>query len=165
MTLNGVFGQRSSGLFVPAQEVNDFHNNDDVDSSQASHHHTLGKSPNQAAPGNHVHTDLSKPWVDLPLTGNAWVAFDAARTPQYARNALGEAIFRGIMKNGIALGVFANVPVGFRPEPRAIYEHYFPVVANNAFGAISVGSNGDLYFQVGSNVFVDLSTIRYKAVI
>lgn len=37
---------------VPAQDVLKFHENDDVDHDHSSHHHTLGKGPNQAMPGN-----------------------------------------------------------------------------------------------------------------
>lgn len=155
------------GFNIPSREVLDFHNHDDVDSSTQAHHHTLGKGPLQAAPGLHWHYDLSKPWTNLIL-GNGWVPFDAgspARTPQYARNAIGETIFRGLMKSGLSFGIFANVPVGFRPEPSVIYEHNFPVEANNAYAAIAVGSNGNMSFMIGSNVYVDLCNIRFKAVI
>jgi hypothetical protein len=39
----------------PAEVVNDFHTNSDVDSRTESQHHTLGPQPNQAAPGDHTH--------------------------------------------------------------------------------------------------------------
>ena len=38
-----------------AQEVDDFHQNSDVDSRAESLHHTLGPNPNQASPGDHTH--------------------------------------------------------------------------------------------------------------
>jgi len=41
------------------KEVNLFHDNDDVDHRAVSHHHTLGKRPNQAASGEHDHFDQS----------------------------------------------------------------------------------------------------------
>lgn len=31
----------------------------DVDQTPTSEHHTLGKGPNQAAPGNHSHADVN----------------------------------------------------------------------------------------------------------
>lgn len=37
------------------QEVTMFHRNSDKDSSVWAQHHTLGKNPNQAAPGDHGH--------------------------------------------------------------------------------------------------------------
>jgi hypothetical protein len=39
----------------PGQVVEDFHENSDVDSRAEAQHHTLGPSPNQASPGDHVH--------------------------------------------------------------------------------------------------------------
>lgn len=52
-------GQRQR--FGPAdpQQVNDFHAADDTDTSQLAHHHTLGRSPTQAAPGDHLHDGTS----------------------------------------------------------------------------------------------------------
>jgi hypothetical protein len=38
-----------------AEEVDDFHTNSDLDLRLESQHHTLGPSPSQAAPGDHVH--------------------------------------------------------------------------------------------------------------
>jgi len=39
----------------PAQAVEDFHTNSDLDARAEAQHHTLGPGPNQAAPGDHVH--------------------------------------------------------------------------------------------------------------
>jgi len=39
----------------PAQAVDDFHTNSDVDARAESQHHTLGPNPTQASPGNHTH--------------------------------------------------------------------------------------------------------------
>jgi len=39
-------------------EINEFHNNDDVDVASISHHHTLGVKPAQAAAGNHDHVKV-----------------------------------------------------------------------------------------------------------
>lgn len=39
------------------QDVNAFHQNSDKDSSPYAQHHTLGGRPNQAAPGDHKHSD------------------------------------------------------------------------------------------------------------
>ena len=45
----------------PAEIVNDFHTNSDVDSRSESQHHTLGPQPTQAAPGDHTHDGGSSP--------------------------------------------------------------------------------------------------------
>ena len=39
----------------PAQAVDDFHTNSDVDSRPEAQHHTLGPQPTQASPGDHTH--------------------------------------------------------------------------------------------------------------
>lgn len=39
----------------PAQAVDDFHTNSDVDARAESQHHTLGPNPTQASPGDHRH--------------------------------------------------------------------------------------------------------------
>jgi len=39
----------------PAEQVNDFHTNSDVDSRAEAQHHTLGAQPTQASPGDHTH--------------------------------------------------------------------------------------------------------------
>jgi len=39
----------------PAQAVEDFHTNSDVDARAEAQHHTLGPNPNQASPGDHTH--------------------------------------------------------------------------------------------------------------
>lgn len=43
------------GKVVSPQQSKEDHFYDDVDQSPSSHHHTLGKGPTQAAPGNHTH--------------------------------------------------------------------------------------------------------------
>lgn len=42
-------------MSISEEEVNKFHDNDDVDGSKFAHHHTLGATGNQASPGNHRH--------------------------------------------------------------------------------------------------------------
>lgn len=38
-----------------AVDVEKFHTNDDLDTRVESHHHSLGPSPTQASPGDHIH--------------------------------------------------------------------------------------------------------------
>ena len=39
----------------PAEVVEDFHENSDVDTRAEAQHHTLGPAPTQASPGDHTH--------------------------------------------------------------------------------------------------------------
>lgn len=50
----GTFG-RDENPKPPAQAVDDFHTNSDVDARAESQHHTLGPNPTQASPGDHRH--------------------------------------------------------------------------------------------------------------
>ena len=59
-------------MSTPASEVNEFHNQDDVDTSDLAHHHTLGPKANQASPGNHLHDGVTskKLMVGVEITGS-----------------------------------------------------------------------------------------------
>jgi hypothetical protein len=54
-----------------AQAVIKFHQRDDTDSSKTAHHHSLGPSANQAAPGNHNHDGSTSPQLmaGVSITG------------------------------------------------------------------------------------------------
>lgn len=45
------------------EEVNTFHRYDDLDTSDDSHHHTLGRDPNQSSPGPHTHDGTDSPLI------------------------------------------------------------------------------------------------------
>lgn len=55
-----------------AKEVNEFHENSDLDGSPKAQHHSLGSSPNQASPGNHTHDGGSSQQLlaGVTLTGS-----------------------------------------------------------------------------------------------
>lgn len=97
-------------------------------------------------------------WQDVALQG-AWQHYDT-RKAQVARFD-GEVVHRGLVQYGSGV-MFVN-PNGFRPEPRGLDEHHFPVIAQGAYGVASANSNGQVKLLTGSNVWVDLSTIRYRA--
>lgn len=100
-------------------------------------------------------------WTSVTVFQNSWVNLDA-RTLQYMRDSAGWVHWRGIVTGG-TVGTITNVPVGFRCEPRVPAEHHFPVAANSAFGVVTTWNNGDIAFIAGSNAWVDLSTVTYKA--
>ena len=49
----GAYGAERSN--ADATQVNDFHEQSDLNTRSEAQHHTLGPSQNQAAPGNHNH--------------------------------------------------------------------------------------------------------------
>jgi hypothetical protein len=51
---SGTFGADENPK-PPAQAVEDFHTNSDLDARAEALHHTLGPGPNQSSPGDHIH--------------------------------------------------------------------------------------------------------------
>ena len=65
-------GIRSGALERRCTQVDDFHEQSDLNTRSEAQHHTLGPSQNQAAPGNHNHDGgTSIPlWEGNTLTGS-----------------------------------------------------------------------------------------------
>jgi hypothetical protein len=58
---------------IDASGVNSFHLNSDVDKSVNSQHHTLGVSPTQASPGDHVHDGRTSKRISFSdIEGGLW---------------------------------------------------------------------------------------------
>lgn len=51
----GTQKQPASRTSPPPEEVNNFHQRSDIDSSALAQHHTLGVKHDQASPGDHTH--------------------------------------------------------------------------------------------------------------
>lgn len=104
--------------------------------------------------------DRSLPdWIDLTLAG-AWVAFGSPEDdPGYWRDSAGIVRFRGVAKSGTVPSTLTTMVEGFRP----VGKRRFPVVANNVFGYVSVTAAGVITVEAGSNVYVDLASINYRA--
>ncbi|HET7713251.1 MAG TPA: hypothetical protein VFK94_02110 [Patescibacteria group bacterium] len=62
--------------FLTPEKVNELHAFDDVDVSPTAHHHTLGGSASQAAPGNHTHAQYLwlRTTASVSVPANAWTA-------------------------------------------------------------------------------------------
>lgn len=55
------------------------HKRSDVDYSPVSQHHTLGKNPNQAAPGNHIHAAVGDIKISAATSDHEnWLLCDGA---------------------------------------------------------------------------------------
>lgn len=79
-----------------AENVNVFHQNDDVDKSALSHHHTLGVGDTQASPGSHRHTGTDSYQIDYNNLLNLPTSFPADFTSVVKHEVkLGEAIAKG----------------------------------------------------------------------
>lgn len=117
-------------------------------------------SPQTTPPVQNNALAIDSGWQDVSFQ-NSWTNFDA-RTVQY-RRLNGWVHFRGIMKNGTVGSPAFQVPTGFKPVSRGgTSEHHFPVASNGLFGFVQVWNNGDIVLAGGSNIWVDLSGIRYE---
>lgn len=110
---------------ITPREVLDFHNKDDVDSGQLAHHHTLGKGPLQAAPGNHTHDPIIEE-ADLTsffASPNGFVmAATAYKTISGQVTVIGVATAEVAHGGGTAISL---IPAGFRPIPTIPTSMYF----------------------------------------
>lgn len=93
-----------------------------------------------------------------PAFQNAWVNFDV-RTVRF-RRLNGVVYIDGIAKNGTVNTVMFNLPVGFRTRAAAAHDKNLPTESNSATGYLGIdGSTGAVMLAVGSNAWVDLSSI------
>lgn len=63
-------------IFPSTQEVNDFHLNSDRDSSATALHHTIGRNPYQASPGNHNHDGKNSARIKFSDIEDGWFNVD-----------------------------------------------------------------------------------------
>ena len=68
-----------------AQRVEEFHANADTDTRPESLHHTLGSSPSQASPGDHLHDGGTSPQL---LTGSTISGSRASDAYRLSLNAI-----------------------------------------------------------------------------
>lgn len=97
---------------------------------------------------------------NAPTLTNSWVYYGSPTNPVgYWKDPNGVVHLRGAVKSGtIGLSVF-TLPVGYRPSNT----EYFAVVSNGAFGRVVVGSDGGVTPDIGSNVYVTLDGITFRA--
>lgn len=72
---------RNPNESAKTEQVAQFHQNDDLDTSQRAHHHTLGPSNYQAAPGDHKHDGTDSVLI---LDGTTIAAAPATYTQAWA---------------------------------------------------------------------------------
>lgn len=145
------------------------HQTDDVDEDAHSHHHTLGTSAFQAAPGNHKHSDYAATghthsdgdtgWI-APTLLNGWVNFGGGyNTAGYRK--IGKLVeIRGLVMNGnVTLPIFA-LPAGYIPVDGT---KIMTVLSANALARIDIDHfDGDVIPGAGvTNTWVSLDGISF----
>ena len=100
-----------------------------------------------------------EPW-QTPIFENGWVNYIGTfNSAGYFKDSLGVVHLRGLVKNGTIGQPVFTLPVGYRPGGRGI----FPSVSNNALARIDIDSAGVVLIQVGSNVWISLEGITFRA--
>lgn len=93
-------------------------------------------------------------WGNL---GNPW------GKASYRKDSMGIVWLKGCISGGtVGVGTpFFTLPVGYRPATNE--QVRFPVISNNALGVVNVYANGQVNLEVGSNAYVFLDSIRFRA--
>lgn len=108
---------------------------------------------------------LPEPWHQVGATGqpafqNGWVNFDSGANAQVAfyKDPHGVVRLKGLAKNGTVSSTIFNLPAGYRPAT----DLRFTTINNGVPSYSVVGANGNVYTN-GSNVFIDLASISFRA--
>ena len=96
---------------------------------------------------------LTNSWANTFATANGVEPAGYIRTPD------GYVQLSGYISNGTITASAFTLPTGYRPAKGQA----FSVPSNSLFGEVVVGADGTVTPQVGSNVWVSLSGIRFKA--
>jgi len=102
------------------------------------------------------------PWTE-PATLNTWVNYDAVfQGVRYMKDALGFIHLQGLVKDGtVGAGIAIFIlPPGHRPLKTLL----FPVATNpNTIGRVDITGAGSVEATAGSNTWLSLNGISFKA--
>jgi hypothetical protein len=99
-----------------------------------------------------------------PALVNSWVNYGAQHaTAAYYKDKEGTVHLRGLIKNGTATPgtVLFTLPAGYRPSTSG--QSVFAVISNNELGRVDVKTNGDVVIIFGTNQFLSLDGISFRA--
>lgn len=98
-------------------------------------------------------------WL-TPTLINSWVNVGGTwTTARYLKDSDGFVHLDGLVGGGTVGASIFVLPVGYRPDAKV----GFAVCSNNLFGFATVEANGAVSLAVGSNAFVTLTGISFKA--
>jgi hypothetical protein len=112
--------------------------------------------------------DQSINWIAATLL-NSWVNFstgsDGNHLAAYSRDSNGIVRLRGVIKTGAIGTVALTLPQGFRPGTSAVNQGIMriPVVSAGSFGYVTIEYDGDVIIAAGSNTWVDLAGVQFRA--
>ena len=116
-------------------------------------------APRARSAGNNELLDPVEPF-SAPALLNGWVNFGGGyNNAGFYKDRQGIVHLRGLLKSGtLTLPAFV-LPAGYRP----VAQEFFATVSNFAFGSIYIEPNGNVSPYNGSNVFIGLDGITFRA--
>jgi hypothetical protein len=99
-------------------------------------------------------------WV-TPVLQNGWLVYDVANftSPGYYRDFMGRCHLRGLVKSGTLPGTIFTLPAGYRPTKT----HIFATISNDLLGQIRVQADGQVVATGGSNTWISLDGVSFRA--
>jgi len=98
-------------------------------------------------------------WI-APTLLNGWVNYSPTQMVGYMKDAMGFVHLKGLMKSGTMSSAAFNLPVGYRPTQ----DSQQIVISIGALGQIYINVAGNVTATVGSNLWISLDGITFKAV-
>jgi hypothetical protein len=96
--------------------------------------------------------------VTVPTLQNSWVDYGSVYAGlSYYKTLDNIVVLQGTIKSGTG-GLIFTLPVGYRPSAQRM----FPIVSNNAFGRVDIGSDGNVVGIVYNNAYVSLDGIVFR---
>ena len=104
---------------------------------------------------------MPEAWVS-PTLLNSWVNYGGEfNTAGYYKDPFGRVHLRGLIKDGTATAgtVLFVLPSGYRPSATEVCS----TLSNAAAADVQVAANGDVKILIGSNVWLSLDGISFRA--
>ena len=90
---------------------------------------------------------------------NSFATANGVEPGGYFKDPTGRVHLQGVISSGTVASAAFTLPVGYRPASTRI----FSVISNGAIGRFDISSAGVCTLQAGSNVYVSLEGISFKA--
>jgi hypothetical protein len=98
---------------------------------------------------------LQGQWI-APTLVNSWVTHV---TPGYLKDDMGFVHLKGAVKTGTVPSVAFTLPAGYRPSVAIV----MPITSNNAYGQLTIGTDGTVTVNIGNTASVYLDGVTFRA--
>lgn len=102
---------------------------------------------------------INETW-QTPTLLNNWINFGLGYAKaQYYKDKELRVHLKGLVQSGTVGQPIFTLPTGYRPTDRLL----FTVTSNNGYGRLDIEPDGDVFLVVGSNTFVSLDGVSFRA--